>query len=60
VDVARAGYRSYDHSHLDKESAETLSRLVAEIIGRSMGEPLVFPAQDSVSPSPGAARPGGV
>jgi len=60
IDVDRPGYRSYDHSHLDKESAETLSRLVAEIIGRSMGEPLVFPAQDSVSPSPGAARPGGV
>ena len=59
IDVDRPGYRSYDHSHLDKESAETLSRLVAEIIGRSMGEPLVFPAQDSVSPSPGAARPGG-
>ena len=37
IEVARPGYRSYDHSHLDKESAEALSRIIAEAIQSSMG-----------------------
>lgn len=57
IDVDQPGYRSYDHSHLDKDSAEALSRLIAKAIGHSPGEPAPSPAQGSVSLS--AARPGG-
>ena len=38
IDVSKPGYHSYDHSHLDKESAEALSRVIAEAIKQSIGE----------------------
>jgi hypothetical protein len=51
IDVDQPGYRSYDHSHLDKESAEALSRIIAQAIGHSLGEAVPSPAQRSVSRS---------
>jgi hypothetical protein len=38
IDVTKPGYHSYDHSHLDRESAQALSRVIAEAIKQSMGE----------------------
>jgi hypothetical protein len=38
IDVSKPSYHSYDHSHLDKESAQELSRVIAEAIKQSIGE----------------------
>ncbi|OPY10232.1 MAG: hypothetical protein A4E68_00006 [Syntrophaceae bacterium PtaB.Bin095] len=57
IDVNQPGYRSYDHSHLDRDSAEALSRLIAQAVVQALGEQVPSPAQGSVSRS--AARPGG-
>ena len=56
IDVARPDYHSYDHSHLDKESSEALSRLIAQAIRHSIGEHAFPPVEESVSR--GTSKPG--
>jgi hypothetical protein len=50
-------YRSYDGSHMEKESAQALSQFIAQAIGRSFDGHTSPPMEGSVSW--GATKPGG-
>ena len=57
IDVTQPGYHSYDHSHLDKENAQALSRVVAEAIKQSIGEQVFSPNTKAGSTSRNTSKP---